>query len=753
MKRYLTLLLLLVVLPLCSSAQEQQIPSTGELKAQLQNTRKIREQIPILQNLSQAYIFRPQALSKDMDSARYYTDAAEKLANTLNLVQAKVRNNLLYAQIEREQRHREPGRQFATTALSLATENGWEALRGDSFLELSKYFGWGSELPDKIKLLEQALAAYRKGGSSRQLADILTILAEQHLNISDYKKVVTEGKEAVKIYKSIDVDGLQALYNVMGIAYTKLGFHEEGLRYSLLAAKEWEKRGDESMNIASIYNHIGLSYFFNQDYALAKDYHRKSLKYAIKNDNHPYIHTVAGAIVNDMYPIGQGKEALVFLKDIVKRYPPEELEEKLIATVSLITVYRELNQLTLAGRYSDELLALSQDKEEQIRPSVMYIINNALLSYYFRIKEYKRAATYLERSRKIAEASGDNATQRYVHMWSFKLDSVAGNYPSAIRNFQKYTEIKDSIYNEAKTGQLAELQVQYETQKKDHALKENAKDIQLLKKEAEIQKAKIRADGIIKIVVFIVAGLLAVIMLLLYRSYSIKKKTNQALKVKQREIESKNNTLGRLVDEKEWLLKEIHHRVKNNLQIVMGLLNSQCAYLKDQSAITAIQDSQHRVQSMSLIHQKLYKSYNLSAINMPEYISELVDYLKDSFNLGLRVHFQLNVEDIDMDVSQAVPIGLILNEAITNAIKYAFPDGHGRISVSLQHVREDVFTLTIADNGIGLPSDIEAKKQESLGMRLMQGLSDDLEGNFKLFSENGTVISLEFVYQYRAGRT
>ena len=142
-----------------------------------------------------------------MDSARYYTDADEKLANTLNLVQAKVRNNLLNAQIEREQLHREPGRQFATTALSLATANGWEALRGDSFLELSKYFGWGSELPDKIKLLEQALAAYRKGESSRQLADILTILAEQHLNISDYKKVVTEGKEAVKIYKSIDVDG------------------------------------------------------------------------------------------------------------------------------------------------------------------------------------------------------------------------------------------------------------------------------------------------------------------------------------------------------------------------------------------------------------------------------------------------------------------------------------------------------------------------------------------------------------------
>ena len=180
----------------------------------------------------------------------------------------------------------------------------------------------------------------------------------------------------------------------------------------------------------------------------------------------------------------------------------------------------------------------------------------------------------------------------------------------------------------------------------------------------------------------------------------------------------------------------------------MSLLNSQSAYLKDQSAITAIRDSQHRVQSMSLIHQKLYKSNDLTAINMPEYISELVEYLQDSFDLGLSVHFEQHIENIDMDVSQAVPLGLILNEAITNAIKYAFPTRQGKITISLQHTHDDYFMLRIADNGIGLPANFEVKKTASLGMRLMHGLSDDIEGKFAASVDNGTVITVEFIYNY-----
>src|SRR6185369_16726337 len=120
-------------------------------------------------------------------------------------------------------------------------------------------------------------------------------------------------------------------------------------------------------------------------------------------------------------------------------------------------------------------------------------------------------------------------------------------------------------------------------------------------------------------------------------------------------ISRKNEQLQHLLNEKEWLIKEIHHRVKNNLQIVMSLLNSQSAFIDNEPALTAIHDSQHRVHAMSLIHQKLYNADDVSSIDMSFYIRELVSYLSDSFDASQRVRFEFNIEPLEMDVSQAVP--------------------------------------------------------------------------------------------------
>jgi two-component sensor histidine kinase len=163
------------------------------------------------------------------------------------------------------------------------------------------------------------------------------------------------------------------------------------------------------------------------------------------------------------------------------------------------------------------------------------------------------------------------------------------------------------------------------------------------------------------------------------------------------------------------------------------------------AALTAIHDSQHRVQAMSLIHQKLYGSGNLSSIDMSFYIRELVSYLADSFDTGQRIRFELDIKSLEMDVSQAVPLGLILNEAITNSIKYAFPDNRdGIISISLSPTSPQYCLLSIADNGIGMPQHFNNKKPGSLGMSLMTGLSEDLDGNFSIQNNNGTTIKILF---------
>jgi two-component sensor histidine kinase len=199
-----------------------------------------------------------------------------------------------------------------------------------------------------------------------------------------------------------------------------------------------------------------------------------------------------------------------------------------------------------------------------------------------------------------------------------------------------------------------------------------------------------------------------------------------------------------LLDEKEWLIKEIHHRVKNNLQTVISLLNSQSAYVDNEMALSTIKSSQHRIHSMSLIHQKLYMSENISTINMPVYIKELAEYLKDSFHLKQRIRFKIRIVQLELDVVQAIPLGLIINEAITNCIKYAFPnDQDGIISITLVSPHTNQYLLSIHDNGIGIPAGFK-ENVNSFGMSLIKGLSDDLDGTFSIENSNGTLLKLNF---------
>ena len=198
-----------------------------------------------------------------------------------------------------------------------------------------------------------------------------------------------------------------------------------------------------------------------------------------------------------------------------------------------------------------------------------------------------------------------------------------------------------------------------------------------------------------------------------------------------------------MVDEKEWLLKEVHHRVKNNLHTVVCLLESQASFLADE-ALYAVENIRRRVYAMSLIHQKLYQSNNVGSVEMKSYISELVLYLTESF--GFQTHIKINVavSEIYLNVQDAIPVGLIINEAVNNACKYAFPNGmHGEISISLK-ILETKIRLEIRDNGVGIPFDPANTISDSLGIELMKGLTTDLKGSIAFLRDSGTDIIVTF---------
>lgn len=234
------------------------------------------------------------------------------------------------------------------------------------------------------------------------------------------------------------------------------------------------------------------------------------------------------------------------------------------------------------------------------------------------------------------------------------------------------------------------------------------------------------------------------------RAQELLQTTNEELerRVEERTIELSNSnaSLTRLLEEKSVLLKEIHHRVKNNLQTISSLLNLQSANIKDPDALQLFTETRYRVRSMALIHEKLYQSSDLARIDFADYLRSLTSGLASSFaGAHSGVHLSVDAEEIMLAVDSAVPCGLIVNELVTNSFKYAFAGGRsGVISIRMERAEGSNIRLSVADDGVGFPKGVDFRDTESLGMQLVTSLTEQLDGNVELLNGTGTKFVITF---------
>ena len=195
--------------------------------------------------------------------------------------------------------------------------------------------------------------------------------------------------------------------------------------------------------------------------------------------------------------------------------------------------------------------------------------------------------------------------------------------------------------------------------------------------------------------------------------------------------------------EKEVLLREIHHRVKNNLQIVSSLLNLQSKFIRDETTLNAIKDSQNRIKAMALVHEKLYRSGDISHIDLAEYSRFLTDSLFRFYGISHQIIRPVYlIDDVKVTIHDAIPLGLIINELVSNVFKHGFPDGRkGEISIIITQDDSHI-TMIIKDTGIGIPQDFDWRNAESLGLRLVIDLTDQLDGTIELDRTNGTSFTI-----------
>ena len=210
-------------------------------------------------------------------------------------------------------------------------------------------------------------------------------------------------------------------------------------------------------------------------------------------------------------------------------------------------------------------------------------------------------------------------------------------------------------------------------------------------------------------------------------------------------LKEAENEIKASLKEKNILIQEIHHRVKNNMQIISSLLSLQTQYVDDKEAVDLLKESQNRVMSMAMIHEKIYLSKDLIHINFQDYIRNLVSNLFNSYDVEkYRIKPTLEIDDVNLNIETAVPCGLIISELVSNSLKYAFPDDmEGEIYISLK-ANSDKFRLIISDNGIGLPEEFDFENIGSLGLLLVNNLTEQIDGEIKINRKNGTEYDISF---------
>lgn len=339
---------------------------------------------------------------------------------------------------------------------------------------------------------------------------------------------------------------------------------------------------------------------------------------------------------------------------------------------------------------------------------------------------YEEALPILLRSTRIFEE------KEYAQRWIpypilIKCYKGLGDYENALFYAEKLTAARDSMFTQQIENLEAEGLLKYESGKKDEAIAQ--------------RDEQIRQKNQVQVLSFSLVGLFAVMLAGLF--YNFRKNKRQS-----RQLARLNSDLKTRNQEKEVLLKEIHHRVKNNLQLISSLLSLQSFSIGDHAVKNAIMDSQSRVKSMSLIHQKLYRGDNLAAVKMKNYFETLSENLVDAYAEDFEnVEVKLDMNNIELDVDHAIPLGLITNELITNSLKYAFPDKRpGVINIHLDR-DQDSLVLEVSDNGVG-PGKAASSDEFAggFGSELVEMLTQQLRGTLEQVHASGFCTRITFPY-------
>ena len=618
------------------------------------------------------------------------------------------------------------------------------------------------DLEKTLLYAQKSLEIIELESNEKSYSDQLVNIGNIYFHFDNYEMALDYYYQALDLEEKFQYqDRLPLLRFNLAITYYQLGAFSEALvniNYLLESADELKNRWELADGLK--YRGFLLGRMGKYELALA-DYNRAEKIYSDIKDFASLV-DMAVSIGNMEFHLGEIDNA----EGIYEK--AKLLAEKYNHQIGLAAVYNNLGLISqMKKRYSetvDQLVtSLNLEKSENHQFGMITSLYN-LGNIYFELHNFDSSVSSFMNGLEISLALNERTIIKEIYKRIAELYAYEGDFETALEYHKRYSQMNFEL-------NVEDLQTRYEIGRKRF-------EIELLKKQntiLQLQKSRLWL-GLIS---------LCILVLLMIWVNTSKSKTNKLLKKEievrtKTEIELKkikdelelrvqyrtaeltnlNESLQREVadrrqyqeklelslEEKDVMMKEIHHRVKNNMQVISSLLRMQANYIEDPKIVAAFNDSFHRVKSMSLIHEKLYRSDDLAHINMEDYVDSLTKLLYNTFTPAAQVDFVIEINGIFLDINNAIPCGLIINELITNCLKYAFKGRtKGKINISMFRDLFSGFRLAVKDDGVGLPEGFDINKTHSLGMRLVYLLSEDqLEGKVTILNDNGTGFAIEF---------
>ena len=533
-----------------------------------------------------------------------------------------------------------------------------------------------------------------------------------HSNLMQFDSASIYLNKAMAAYKANnDKKGQANTYFRIGWIYKRKGDIEKGMNEDMQGLRLMESIGDGA-GISKAYNRLSEDLARQGRLKEALQYAMQSIDLSIKNDARYELLFAYFMAANTYIAMNENVQSLTYYNKAVDLIPGAGLNNMELASLlnSRGNALKHLNRYVEALKDYEAALALA--KKMNLPFGISSGIAN-LGEVNLLMGNYEKALGYQLETVRMQERDSDysNLKENYMHVSS--IYEQLGDYKNSLYYQKKALTLRDSLAPAESDAAMSELLTKYETEKKEATITSQMNELS--------QQRRVQWLGAGLVV------LLAVFLFFGYRSYRNRTKTNKLLAAKNAE--------------NELLLKEIHHRVKNNLEVVSGLLALQSAQIDDPNTKEAMQESQNRVQSIGIVHQKLYQGENLGSIEMKDYFLNLSESILDSFGAAKRVTIECSMEKIDIDIDTAVPLGLIVNELLTNTLKYAFPNGQdGKVLIKLQK-NKDGLHLEVSDNGVGKSG---LTQGTGFGGQLISLLTRQLGGSMREETTNGTSIFFDF---------